>query len=190
MTGAAPRRHGTALALAAALGLAALGLAGCDEGPAVTVNFSQGTVVWDDFAYAAQKGPVLVEIHGNPLGTRDVETLVRMVRGELKSAVMGRVVEFTVYPEEAPAPGHRVVLAFDPAADQSGARLCAGQAPAPATGDDGRIHLRAVYCADGQRLSDVQGWIKRPRTPGEDEHLRKLIWQVGQTLIGRREEPR
>ena len=96
------------LALAAGLALATAGLTACDEGPAVTVNFTQGGNVWDDFAYAAQKGPVLVEIHGNPVAPRTIEVLVQMVREELKSAVMGRVVEFTVYPEEAPA--HRVAV--------------------------------------------------------------------------------
>jgi len=138
--------------------------------------------VVDNFVYASSKGPVLVEIHGNPIAPRPVEDLAQMVLEEMKSSVVDRVVSFTVYPEEAPLPNIKIIALFDGAATQSGAKLCEGRAPSAAEPEREKINLRLVYCSDGERMSDVQGWIKRPENLDE-ARLRKLIWHATSSLL-------
>lgn len=165
------------------LGAAALAAvtAACEDGPATVAGTWRSPATWSTMVYASAKGPLLVQVHGEPFGLQPAD-FRSAVADAMSNQVIGRVVHFTADPEAAPHPQYRVVLAFDPPPGQAVEALCAGRVATAARSGE-RITVQAAFC-DGERaLASAQGWVAKVDGPA-DKRFRQLLGQVVRDLFG------
>jgi len=167
-------------AIRALIGLPALLLAACDDGPKTVSHFSRPELIPSMLTSASTKGPALVVIHGSPFPERD-EVTQTVVLETMMRAVTWRKTAFTLNAAEASEPETRIIWAFGVADNLDARKLCRGETP-PAASDDKKIKVRAVFCARDQLLSDVSGSIKTVAEP-QDAMFDTLISQVTRTLL-------
>lgn len=157
-------------------GVSAL-LSGCGEQvPNVISNYNRGEIVMSSFIYATSKGPMMVELYGNPFKESGSE-VADMIIKRMAQAMPQRPVKFTTIEAQAPSPEHRVKILLGGENTVNGERLCQGNIKLSAAPDPNKIKIRAVYCASGQLMSDVEGWMLDPKT-ATDERFGQMISQV------------
>jgi len=156
-------------------------LAGCDEGPAVVSNFVKGGgIVWSSMVDAGKKGPVLVEIHGNPFGGGQ-EVFEKTILNVMGGAIQQRVFQYTTNKNDAPSPNTKITVLFGAPISLNGNRICEGDRPEPKY-DLEKITVRAVLCARDELLSDAEGWVKNVTSPDE-ERFKILLGDVTRRLV-------
>ncbi|MEO5337559.1 MAG: hypothetical protein H7841_11790 [Magnetospirillum sp. WYHS-4] len=163
-----------------AAGLAPL-LSACENGPSVVSNFSKGQALIDSvLTYASKDGPILAQVLGNPFGMEE-PLFGNLVRDRLPDGVMGRVVTFTGRESEAPHPNIRVIVMFGGLTAMPAHRLCDGRHPELSFNPD-KLTVRAVLCADGDPLSDAEGWARNIQGPN-DRPFRRLLGDMSRALL-------
>ncbi len=176
--------------LAAAVGgLIALGLAACDEaGYQVVETFNvEGSEQF--LRAAAAKGPVWVDLRGNPFG--DTGGTLDGVVTEAFRRGMSRLggVSFTTDRDLAGDPRQRLVLVFGGARPgRSVDRVCEGDIPTRAAGlgPNGEVRTLTVFCNDTQIRAAIGG-IARGVTGPDDENLfDMLVLTLREMFRGRR----
>ena len=86
-------------------------LAACDEASNVTPGFTRGDIVGSTLSYSQSKGPVLVEIHGDPFGMRD-SVLAEKILAALEGHFTSPVIRFTTDKDKAFTPNVSYRIAF------------------------------------------------------------------------------
>lgn len=167
------------LSLAAAA-MAAL-TAACEDGPSTVRGTWRSPAATSTMVWAGARGPIFIEIHGNPFALADSEFHALAADG-LSNKVIGRVVRFTAQRELAQHPGARVVMAFDAPESFDAQDLCEDRPVPTATRSGGRITVVAAFCHDGKILSSVRGWVARGGGPG-DKRFASLLAQVARDLF-------
>jgi hypothetical protein len=163
--------------------LAAL-VGGCGDGPSTVPGGYRSAATWSSFIHASAKGPLLLEIKGDPFAVgRDALTAV--IAGSMEAAIPARPFSLTIDPAQAPHPTFRVVVALGPPKSLAESDICAGAAwtPAPPVGNGGRIEVIATFCDGTALLSSVRGWVARVEGIG-DRRLRHLLGQMVRELMG------
>lgn len=155
--------------------------AACEEGPSTVRGTWRSPAATSTMVWANARGPILVEVHGNPFTLADHEFRALIADG-LSNKVVGRVVRFTAQRDQAPHPDARVVVAFDAPENFDAQDLCAG-GPVPVAAQSGeRIAIIASFCHDAKILSSVRGWVVRGDGP-DDKRFRRLLGQVARELF-------
>ena len=173
--------------LAAAIGLAALALPACEEGPASTIIDSRVGDAMQLLRYAATQGPVLVEVRGAPFAGQarwNPADLVAVVADAFRP-VTNPPMEFTLDKAKAGDAGYRFVWLIDPGPGFGIDPTCAGQYPARATTKADFVEVRAVFCAPNKSLVAVQGRVRRPKA-ADDRLWDRLVRQMSRQLAGDR----
>ncbi|MFN3076798.1 MAG: hypothetical protein ABT940_07965 [Alphaproteobacteria bacterium] len=151
------------------------------DGPSVVTSYVHPSGTRDFMVYAAGKGPILVELHGNPFSPPDamgVEAILRTMGGAVGGC---RTLAFTIDPEQAPHPEFRVVLAFQAPVNLDGRSLCGGMIP-PTVPDRDRLALLAVFCNGTNLLAEVRGRVGTASGPG-DPRFQQMLAQVTRSLF-------
>lgn len=157
-------------------------VAGCGDGPSTVPGF-RAPATWSTFFAATAKGPLLLQVHGQPFGGSEAE-LRRKVAAVMQAAIPARPFSMTLDPAEAPQPKVRVVLALGAPANFDAAGLCSGSVPvAGAPVGSGRLEVLAGLCDGGALLSSVRGWVARLDGP-DDSRFVQLLGQVMRDLTG------
>ena len=172
---------------AAALGLAALALPACEEGPASTIIDSRTGDAMQLLRWAATQGPVLVEIRGEPFAGQarwNPDSLVATVYDAFLP-VTNPPMQFTRDKAKAGDPGYRFVWLIDPGPGFAIDPTCAGQYPPRAATKADWVEVRAVFCAPNKSLVAVQGRVRRPKA-ADDRLWDRLIRQMSRQLAGDR----
>lgn len=165
------------------LGAAALAAitAGCGDGPATMAGGWRSPAAWGAMVHATSSGPMLVQVHGDPFGLPPARFRA-LVAEAMTNKVFGRPTAFTADPAQAPRPGFRVVLAFNPPADASPEHLCRGQVVTAATAPD-RVTVLGAFCQGDTLLASIKGWVARVDDPG-DKRFGFLMAQLTRELFG------
>lgn len=165
------------------LGAAALAamVSGCGDGPATVAGTWRSPAAWSSMIYATSKGPMLIEVHGDPFGQNAADFRAQLAE-VMTNKIMGRATAFTADPALAPQPRYRVVLAFN-APDNADARhLCEGSV-ATAAAPSEKVTVLGAFCDGGTLLASVRGWVVKVDGPG-DTRFRQLMAQVVRDLFG------
>lgn len=155
--------------------------AACEEGPATVRGTWRSPAATSTMVWAGARGPIFVEVHGNPFTLADQEFRASVADG-LSNKVIGRVVRFTAQRDQAPHPDARVIMAFDAPESFDAQDLCAGGPVPVAVRSEERITVIASFCHDAKILSSVRGWVARGDGPG-DKSFRQLLGQVARDLF-------
>lgn len=156
-------------------------VSGCGDGPATVAGTWRSPAAWSSMIYATSKGPLLIEVHGDPFG-QDAAGFRTQLAEAMTNQIFGRPTAFTADPERAPEPRYRVVLAFN-APDSTDARqLCTGRVATAAKGGE-RVAVLGAFCDGGTLLASVTGWVAKVDSPG-DKRFRQLMGQVVRDLFG------
>jgi hypothetical protein len=162
------------------LGALAAALSACGDGPATVAGTWRSPAAWSVMVHATAAGPMLVEVVGDPFAAGS--GFAAAVAEAMDNQVIGRPIRFTVRRDQAPRPGIRVIVAFDPPPSADARELCAGKVSSlPPEG--GRVRVLAAFCdGDGALLSSVSGRVKAD-SPA-DKRFRQLLAQVVRALFG------
>lgn len=156
--------------------------AACDEIPTSTEIGLPHTTAGAVFNAAAQMGPILVEIVGQPFSDGrklDPDALAAMVQGSFTYPWL----KFTGDRSKAAQTDVRLIWVIDPSDTLTGDAACQGQASSAATRRANRVDLRVFLCAEKRPLHAVRGHVRRPSDPN-DGWWRQLIVQMSRQLIG------
>lgn len=159
-------------------------LAGCGDtdGPSVVKTFDRGDVVESMFFSASRKEWVLAHVHGDPFG-RGAADLETNVHTAMADAMKGRIVRFTSDASAVEQPQNHIIVVFGAPVNQNGDKLCSGVLPqTQAPTEQGRVDVRAVFCADGERLADAEGFAKRI-DGADDPRFHRLMYDLAYQLI-------
>ena len=154
---------------------------GCGDGPATVGGTWRSPAAWSSMIYATAKGPMLVEVHGDPFGAEPARFRA-LVASAMTNQIIGRPTAFTADPQGAPEPHFRVVLAFNPPDNADARHLCAGQVATAAQAGD-RITVLGAFCDGATLLASVRGWVGKAEGP-EDKRFRQLMGQVVRDMFG------
>lgn len=163
-----------------AAALAALGAA-CEDGPATVAGTWRSPAAWSSLVYATTAGPLLLEVHGDPFRLPAAE-FRRAVAEAMSGQTPSRPFSLTARPEDAPRPGFRVVVAFNPAPDLDPRKLCGGTIATATAGGD-KVTLVAVFCEGDTLLASASGGVARVAGP-DDRRFRQLLGQTVRELFG------
>lgn len=156
-------------------------VAACENGPAVVGNYDKGqALIHSTLTHAGKDGPILAEVFGNPFGMEPA-AFGSLVRDRLPDGVMGRVLTFTGNENQAPSPNIRIAVVFGALTNVPGRRLCEGNPPELTFNPD-KLTVRAVLCADGELLSDAEGWARNLEGPN-DRRFRRLLGDLARALL-------
>ena len=136
---------------------------------------------WSEMVYATSRGPMLVQVVGNPFGSG---TIAPDVAAIMSRQVPTRPFDFTSNPTEALHPDKRMVVAFDPALTSGGYDLCINQ-PSAGVGraGEGRVRVLAAFCDHAQPLSVIKGWVDDVASP-TDPRFTFLLKDVTRQIFG------
>ncbi|MDA8233128.1 MAG: hypothetical protein M0006_17495 [Magnetospirillum sp.] len=171
------------IGFAISLGLAVLAgsiLSGCAGPTSVGVPYRRAAT-WSVMTYAASRGPMLVEVIGDPFGIGE-GALAGITAAAMTDQVPTYPFPLTADRARAPEPNIRVVVAFDPGITASGAELCQGKRPMAAGSQAGWVQVLAAFCDRGVEMSSVQG--QTPADGPRDPRLRFLLAQMTRQLFG------
>ncbi len=165
------------------LGAAAIAtvVAACEEGPSSVSGTWRSPATWSSMTYASAKGPLLLEVLGNPFASVAADDLAPLAAQAMSGQVIGRQLTFTTDRGQAPQPGFRVVLAFNVPVNTDAKKLCAGTVSHLPAGE--RVAVMASFCADGDLLASVRGWVARIEGPSDQRFL-QLLGQMTRELFG------
>lgn len=156
-------------------------ISACEDGPQVVSNFDRGgSMIESMVAYASAKGPMLALVRGNPFGGSEAD-LANTVRTRMTESVGERIIRYTADENEAPHPNIRILILFGAPGTANGHRLCEGKIPTLAVNPD-KITIRGVLCADGELLSDAEGWSRKVDGP-DDQRFERLLFDLTRALL-------
>lgn len=163
--------------LAAAVGgILALAGSACDDIPIQTVvHFRMGDV-FSFFQYAANKGPVWVDLRGNPFGGSE-SAIAGVVTDSLGKGITGLAgVRLTPDYDAAGDPKQRIVLLLGVAESQNFDAVCNGNIPSRfgGLGTDGELRSLAVFCSDSQVRAAVGALARGIESP-QDKTFAKML---------------
>lgn len=166
-----------------ALGTAAISglVCACEDGPATLAGQWRSPATWSSMVYASSKGPIWVEIHGQPFA-EDSPTFKEQVASLMTNKVFGRPTSFTSDQGLAAYPKFRVVLAFNPPDSLDARDLCRGQVPVALETRE-KITLAGAFCDGETPLASIRGWVAKTSGPG-DKRFAQLMAQVTRDLFG------
>jgi hypothetical protein len=138
---------------------------------------------WAEFYAAADKHDFRIELVGNPFPNMDPNEVARRLLPVMQAAKPPVNTTFTYdTPAERQHPDYRLVLIFDPAADNSSA-VCAGTKRSVPKANPGRVYVWGVYCRNDQALSEATGWAHA--SAPEDADMRDLFKNLFDTVFDR-----
>lgn len=162
------------------IAFAALLLAGCG-GPVTVPSFEPSRVGWSSMVYAASRGPILIEVQGNPFGLPP-PALAATVAGAMRGAVVGHPVGFTADPGQATAPNFRVVVVLQPSPGLDEDDVCAGRPAFLAGVPPGQVAAFGAFCNGGRALTYTRGSVQGVGGAGDPRFL-ALMNQVARDLF-------
>jgi hypothetical protein len=167
----------------AALPLAILLLAACDDYGRVTQTSRNPTYQPEELAFAGspEPGGLLVLIHGNPTD-EPRPVLAGRVHDALERAAPARNIRLTSNVQEGDRGIYRVIIVFDPATPVPDGDLCAGRVPPTRTPGD-EITVRAAFCRGGVPLSGALGVMDADPARDHPDRFDRFLHDVGTTLF-------
>jgi hypothetical protein len=165
--------------------LAVLGvfaLAACDESSNVTAGFTRGEIVKSTLVYANSKGPVLVEIHGDPFRMRD-SVLADKVITALEGHFSAPPLRFTTDKDKAFTPNVSYRIAFGWPLKEGAEELCGKKIPDLSPNLE-KIAVAGAFCMDNERLADAEGWVSGVKTP-DDTKFKLLMSDLARSILDR-----
>lgn len=140
---------------------AAVTAGGCAGDGATTAPTMRNPNAWSFAQGIMDRGPMLVEVHGEPYATD------RQVLGETIARAMERAItwsagaRFTPNKEEAASPGFRVVTTFNGPIGLGSNENCAGGAQGAGPLPEGQVRMLMTFCDGADVISNVGGQIGR-----------------------------
>jgi len=138
-------------------------LAACDDVPNIVAGFSKGPVVGSTITFAQSKGPMLVQVYGDPFGMSD-RVFHNKVVDALQGSIQSPLIRFTRNRSEAGVSNVTFRLAFGFPKGEQAEEICKDKIPDPVDSDT-QIRLRGAVCMDGELLVEADGWMKKEGTP-------------------------
>jgi len=132
---------------------------------------------WSEFYAAADKHDFRIELVGNPFPSMNPNEVARRLLPVMQANRPPVNTTFTYdVPAERQHPDYRLVLIFDPAADNSSA-VCAGTKRSAPRANPGHIYVWGIYCRNDQVMSEAVGWASAssPEDPGMGELMKDLF---------------
>jgi hypothetical protein len=172
----AHRRAFCGVALAAAL------VSACAGDGATTSPTMRNPNAWSFAQGIMDRGPMLVEVRGEPYGTD------RQVIGETVARAMERAItwsagaRFTPTKEEAASPTFRVVTTFNGPIGLGSNENCAGGGQGGGPLPEGQVRMLMTFCDGADVISNVSGHIGRS-TGIADPEFTDLISQATRDLF-------
>ncbi|MBT7954031.1 MAG: hypothetical protein HN731_02485 [Rhodospirillaceae bacterium] len=168
----------------AALGVLVLALllTACDDTSNVTPGFTRGEIARSAVIRANSKGPILIEIFGDPFGMRDsvlAEKIIAALDGHFASPVL----RFTTDDDEAYTPNVRYRIAFGWPVSADAKELCDKDIPDISPKLE-KITVAGALCFDKERLIDAEGWVKGVKTP-DDLKFKTLMSDLARNILDR-----
>lgn len=156
-----------------------LALAACDEAPTVHTGYSRGPIVNSTINFVQSKGPLLVQVHGNPFG-RPSEDFAVTVMKDIAGAIQSPLIRFTRNPAEAGIKNITYRIVFGYPENQDYEELCTDKVPTLHRSDS-RITVAGVLCQNNDRLAEVAGsfMMVKPDHP----MYKMLLVLLTQTLL-------
>lgn len=151
----------------------------CEDGPSTIPGGWRSAAVWSTMVHASARGPVWLNVHGQPFAAADFND---KVAAAMTNQLVGRQLTFTARRDQADKPEFRVVLAFNVPANADPRDLCAGQVATAAQPGD-KVTVLAAFCDKSGLLSSVQGWVAKVEGV-DDPRFRRLLGQVARDLFG------
>ncbi len=164
------------------LGLAAFALAACGEASNVTPGFTKGDIVKSTLIYANSKGPVLVEIHGDPFGMRD-SVLAEKILAALAGHFTSPVIRFTTDKDQASKSNVSYRIAFGWPLNEGAEELCGKEIPDLSPNIE-KITVAGAFCLENERLADAEGWVDGVKTP-DDLKFKSLMSDLARSILDR-----
>ncbi len=157
-------------------------LAACDEASNVTPGFTRGEIVKGALIYSNSKGPILIEIHGDPFGMRD-SVLAEKIIASLEGHFTTPVIRFTTDKDKAFTPNVSYRIAFGWPKKEGAEELCSKKIPnlSPKTE---KITVAGAFCMDNERLADAEGWVSDVKTP-DDIKFKSLMSDLARSVLDR-----
>jgi len=155
-------------------------IAACDGAPTTQQVYRRHDNVLSFLQESSAKGPMLLQVHGNPFVTSQ-EYLNDILAKELAESVTSlRGFSLTTDPAQSASGNARLVVVMGAKKSQSASDLCEG-APIETSTDD-PIQSVAVFCIREDLYSEVRGSMKLSASP-DDKAFRKWVSQIGRDLL-------
>lgn len=132
-------------------------------------------------SYAASRGGMLTEVHGNPFVNVAQEDVDRAVTETLESSHFGPDLPFFTTPPDGYESAYRVVVLFSPAPGAAASKLCSDP-DQPTAQRPGFVDVMVAYCSTDTRLTSTQGSVAGATGP-DDPAFRDLMQQIGLVLF-------
>ena len=156
-------------------------LGACEDVPTTVDNYYRGSIVWSSYVSVVKKGPVWVQVAGEPFDG-PIERTTDVVLAQMEKAMTALPGKFTLYKEEAASEDIRVILVFN-GGPFNGERVCQERTLPPGGGpSDKRTHLRAIFCDRTDLLSDAEGYVDDLKG-FDDPKFGKLVWHLTRRII-------
>lgn len=155
-------------------------VAGCAGAAVVVPSTQRSAATWSAMVYAAQDGPIWVDVHGQGVDA-PAETIAATAAQAMTGAVAGYATTFTADPRQARHRNFRTVIVFDPAPAMSDDAACTGRIVSrPMV--PGRLSALAAFCNDDRLLSAASGHVaaSSPAAPAVAALLRALTREIFQ----------
>lgn len=162
--------------------LGVFALAACDESSNVVAGFTKGSIVGSTLTYANSKGPVLVEIHGDPFGMRD-SVLAEKILAALDGHFTSPVIRFTTDKDQAFSSNVSYRIAFGWPHTINPEELCGKDIPDLSPNIE-KITVAGAFCLDNERLADAEGWVANVQTP-DDMKFKLLMSDLARRILDR-----
>ena len=159
-----------------------LALTACDEASNVTPGFTRGEIVQSTLIYSNSKGPIVVEIHGDPFGMRD-SVLAEKILASLVGHFTSPIIRFTTDKDKAFTPNVTYRIAFGWPEKEGAEELCSKKIPDLSPKLE-KITVAGAFCMDSERLSDAEGWVTDVKTP-DDLKFKSLMSDLARSVLDR-----
>ncbi len=138
-------------------------LAACEEDPSiVTPGHYRGEIVESSLMYAQSKGPVLLQVYGDPYGV-GTEALGEKVRQTMVGHFQSPIIQFTGSEQQAGSPNIRIRIAFGYPESENSREICGDKMPKLSPNKE-KLIASSVFCMDGEMLADASGFVLKADT--------------------------
>jgi len=156
-------------------------VAACDGASTTQQVFRRHEDILSFVRDATIKGPMLVQVVGNPFSARQSQLDDIVVEEIEKTITEIRGVKFTTDPDAAAEPKFRMILVLGAPKTLSAASVCEDPLPTVEPIGD-KINMVAVFCHKDVLYSEVRGSMQTTATP-DDKAFRKWVGQISRDLF-------
>jgi hypothetical protein len=160
-------------------GSAAL-LAACQGLPSSLEVAPRAQYVDTAFSNAISKGPIFLEIIGEPFVMDIAAFQAATAKGLADGAFHNPPPRFVFAADQSPTPEYRTAILFNPPKNVEAKHVCLGASRISSPSGD-ELTMLAVFCHRAEVMSAILGWVKQPKN-GDDPSFQHLLRQVGRDL--------